>query len=198
MMSQTHVLLAAALFAKPGKTLRNTAVVAGAIVPDIAIFGLLGWSKVMGIPETRVWNELYWQEPWQTYTAAGNSLPLYLLIAVFGVLILRLVPAAHRLGMVALFFALAAITHVAGDLPVHVEDAHRHLWPLSDWKFISPVSYWNPEHHGRAFSVFEGLLGIALSIILFRRFKGWLTRVIIITLIVAYFAVPAYFIFMLG
>jgi len=198
MMSQTHVLLASAILAKPGAKLRNTAVITGAILPDIAIYGLLIWSKLQNIPEAKVWNELYWQDPWQTYTAAGNSVPIYGLLVLLGLAILRGIPGLFRLGVFAVFLAMAAFIHIAGDLPVHVVDAHRHFWPISDWKFISPVSYWDPNHHGRSFMVFEAILGLGLSGLLFKQFKNWAIRVTILICVAAYLAVPAYFILQLG
>jgi len=106
MMSQTHLLIASAAFAKPDQPLRNTAVLIGAFVPDAAIYALFAWSKFDGIPEQKVWNELYWQEPWQTYTAAGNSIPLYLLMLLVGVVVLRAIPGIWRIGLFATFFAL--------------------------------------------------------------------------------------------
>lgn len=198
MMSQTHILLAAGLFAKPEKRLRNTAVLVGALVPDVAIYLLFLWSKINAIPEKQVWDEIYWQEPWQTYTAAGNSIPIYLLLLFLGVIALRTSASMFRIGLVLTFFALGALVHVTTDLPVHVADAHRHFWPLSDWKFISPVSYWHPDHHGRTFMVFEGVLGATLCALLFVRFKGAVTRCIIGLLFAAYIAVPAYFFYALG
>ncbi|MDA8870727.1 hypothetical protein N9H93_05040, partial [Rhizobiaceae bacterium] len=178
MMSQTHVLLAGALLARPGQPLRNTAVVLGAFVPDLAIYTLFAWSKAAGIPEKRVWDELYWQPPWSEWVAAGNSIPIYAALLLIGLVVLRAVPGAFRIGAFATFFALAALVHIAGDLPVHVEDAHRHLWPLSDWRFVSPVSYWNPDHHGRAFAFFEAALGMTLCFVLFRRFRALWLRVL--------------------
>ena len=198
MMSQTHILIASSLFTKPGQTARNCAVLLGAFVPDMAIYGLFLWSKMAGIPEATVWNELYWQEPWQTYTAAGNSIPIYGLILLLGVFALRQVRSAHKIGLVLTFFALAALVHIAGDLPVHVKDAHRHFWPISDWKFISPVSYWDPDHHGRLFMLFEMLLGILMVAVLFRRFKNWFVRIPLVIILTAYVAVPLYFILQLG
>ena len=59
-------------------------------------------------------------------------------------------------------------------------------------------SYWDPSNNGRVFSVFEVLLGIALSIFLFVRFKSWLARVPLIALLAAYLLVPFYFAFQLG
>jgi len=198
MMTQTHLLVACALFAKPGAKLRNTAVIIGAFIPDAAIYTLFVWSKLAGIPEERVWREIYWQEPWQSWTAAGNSIPLYVLLLILGVVALRAPTAAFRIGLVLTFFALTALTHIAGDMPFHVDDAHRHFWPLSDWKFISPVSYWRPDHYGSIFSMLESLLGVVLAIILFRRFKAWWVRILLAAVCTAYIAVPVYFSVILG
>lgn len=198
MMTQTHLLVAAALFAKPGEKLRNTAVVAGALLPDLAIYTLFVWSKLAAIPERRVWDEIYWQEPWQTLTAAGNSIPLYLLLLVGGVVLLRTHASAFRIGLALTFIALAALTHIALDLPLHNSDAHRHFWPLSDWTFNSPISYWNPAHYGNIVSIIEAALGIALSVLLFRRFRALWVRILLVLLCAAYIAVPVYFSLILG
>ena len=42
----------------------------------------------------------------------------------------------------------AALLHLAFDLPLHHSDARPHFWPLSDWVFRPPLSYWNPARHG--------------------------------------------------
>ena len=195
MMSQTHLLIASGLFARPEKRLRNWSVLIGAFIPDAAIYGLVIWSKIQQIPERKVWSEIYWQEPWQSYTAAGNSIPLYLTLLLIGVFLLRAIPAAFRFGVAATLVALAALTHIAGDFPVHVTDAHRHLWPVSDWKFVSAVSYWNPNHYGNIFFAFEILLGISLCVILARRFKHFYISIALALLSLAYIAVPIYFSF---
>lgn len=215
MNTQSHLLVAAALFTQPDRPKRNIAAIAGAFVPDAAIYGLWLWSKVNAIPENTVWRELYWQQPWQTYTALGNSLPLYLTILVAGVVASR-APAPPRqiaapgsslterwwafVGRqpAGVIFALAAMTHLAGDFPVHVADAHAHLWPISNWRFHSPVSYWNPAHYGNWFQPLEVALGITLATILFRRFRARLVRGLMLLAIAAYVAVPAYFMLVVG
>ncbi|MCR9121253.1 MAG: hypothetical protein NXH91_03160 [Phyllobacteriaceae bacterium] len=216
MMTQTHFLVAAALFCRPDRPARqNAAVLAGAFAPDAAIYGLYVWSKIVGIPERRLWDEVYFSEPMTTLTAIGNSAPLYALIAIIGIALVR--PASVELAgphgtvpmgfarftapattNIALLFALGALTHLAGDFPVHASDAHPHFWPLTGWRFVSPVSYWDPDHFGRLFSLAEAVLGVALSVVLFRRFRTLWVRGLTLILLTAYLAVPAYFIFMLG
>ena len=67
-----------------------------------------------------------------------------------------------------MLFASAAV-HALFDLLVHREDGHRHLWPLSDWRFMSPVSYWDPEYGGALGSLLEVVLVAAASVVLWRR-----------------------------
>ena len=75
MNTQTHVLSAATLLAKPGEPARNTVVIAGALVPGLAIYTLFAWSKIAGIPERTVWSQLYYQPPWSDAVTVGNSAP---------------------------------------------------------------------------------------------------------------------------
>jgi len=34
--------------------------------------------------------------------------------------------------------------HALFDFPLHHDDGHRHFWPFSEFRFDSPVSYWDP------------------------------------------------------
>ncbi|MEO0919561.1 MAG: hypothetical protein AAFX98_02560, partial [Pseudomonadota bacterium] len=155
---------------------------------------------------------VYFSEPMLTYTAIGNSAPLYAMITILGIAMVRsastelagpnrgTVPAGlgrfidPEYTNLVILFGLAALTHVALDFPVHADDAHPHFWPLTGWRFFSPVSYWDSAHYGNFFAPLEGILGIALAVILFRRFKAVWIRLLTGSLIVAYVAVPAYFI----
>jgi len=191
--TQTHLLVAAAIFAKPDQPKRNTALIIGALLPDAAIFALFGWAVLTGVPQEVLWREIYFSEPMLTLTAIGNSAPLYAAIALAAWAYARwrtgrplpVLPTLTVLG-------LAALTHLAGDFPVHVDDAHPHFWPLTDWRFRSPVSYWDNTHHGRAFGAFEAALGITLAAILFFRFKALWVRALLALCVLAYLAVPVF------
>ena len=193
MNTQTHLLVAAAIFAKPDAPKRNSALIVGALLPDAAIFALFGWAMVNGVPQGELWGRIYFSEPMLTLTAIGNSAPLFIALALLGWAWakarsdepLAALPTLTVLG-------LAALTHLAGDFPVHVNDAHPHLWPFSDWRFRSPVSYWDNAHHGRAFGVFEAALGIALASLLFVRFKAFWVRGLLALCVLAYLAVPVF------
>ncbi|MEO1745612.1 MAG: hypothetical protein AAFR13_03700 [Pseudomonadota bacterium] len=217
MMTQTHFLVGAALLCGPNRPARqNAAVLIGAFVPDFAIYALFIWSKIAGIPERELWNVIYFSEPMLTYTAIGNSAPLYAMITILGIAMVRSASAefagSHAtdvpVGMgrfvdpaytnVVILFGLGALAHVALDFPVHADDAHPHFWPVTDWRFFSPVSYWDNNHYGNWFAPIEALLGIVLAAILFRRFKALWVRALTAILMLAYIAVPAYFILILG
>ena len=202
MNTQTHVLLAAALLARKGEnqSLRNSAIVLGALIPDAVIFALFFWSKMAGIPEQTVWDQLYYNPPWSEWIDAANSVPLYVTIAVLGWLIFRTAKnnSQEFWGGIAIAFGAAGLLHLAADLPLHVNDAHAHFMPFTQWKFISQISYWDPDHYGLIWLPIEALLGIICAVLLWRRFPvKWLHALCIIA-IVSYIAVPAYFILALS
>lgn len=194
MNTPTHLLIGAAALARPAEDsagrLRNAAILIGALIADAAIFVLFGWARLyQGVSERALWSEVYWQEPWQTLVAIGNSIPLYLGLLVFGLL---------ARSQVAIVFAAAALLHLAFDLPFHHDDAHPHFWPFSDWRFNSPLSYWDPDHHGSLIALAEVGLAILLILFLWRRFRSRAVRAVLVLAFATYVAVPAYFTFMLG
>lgn len=197
MNTQTHILLAAALLTKPGREnrARNLSVLAGALVPDILIFVMFIWSKLIGAPERQVWETWYFNPPWQTAIDAANSMPIYLLILVFGIIWMKSSVASASTGVLVVVFALAAFSHLFGDIFLHVHDGHAHFWPFSEWRFVSPISYWNPQYFGNYVSLMEAIVTIFCAVILYRRFQlKWLHMVLLLS-IAFYVAVPAYFIF---
>ena len=56
----------------------------------------------------------------------------------------------------------AALLHLTFDLPFHHDDDHPHFWPFSDWRFTSPLSYWDPAHDGRVIALAEVGLAVVL------------------------------------
>jgi hypothetical protein len=199
MNTQTHLLLATALFARPGREnrLRNAAVVTGALLPDAVIFVMFAWSKLVGAPESEVWSSWYFNPPWLTAIDWMNSLPLFGMILLVGWMLPRDPPASNLLSSALMLFALAAITHLLGDLPLHVDDGHAHFVPFSEWRFASPVSYWDPRHYGNIVGLIELALGLMLIVILWRRFTGRVLRALLACAVLAY-AIPYVWFVLLG
>jgi hypothetical protein len=195
MNTQSHALMSALLFGRP---LPRHALVAalGGIAPDIPMFAIVAGLRMSGHPAQEIFGKLYWERWWQVCNAIGHSLILWgLLAAVFAFIVRRAGTANAPKASLALAFCASALVHSAIDFFVHREDAHMQFWPLSDWKFVSPVSYWDPNHYGTQFSLFEAGLGLIMAALLFRRYSSRSARAALATCALLYVAVPAFFIF---
>jgi len=143
----------------------DAAVVAGALLPDLPMVGFYAWARlVQGMPEGRIWSEAYFQPGWQAFFDVFNSVPLILVLLV----------VAYRMEWGAVqAFSLSMILHCALDLPLHHSDGHRHFFPLSDFRFESPVSYWEPGHYGHVVGALEIGLVLALTfLVLLPRYRS--------------------------
>lgn len=175
MQTQTHIFLALALFAKAGKPLRNRAVLAGAMATDLFIYlGFLWFVTIKGQSAQIFFRDTYFDPLMQFWSALSNSLPLYAALAIAAY-----AARARKWGEAVWVFALAGLTQAALDLPVHAEDAHRHFWPLSDFRFISPVSYWDPNHFGRIIGPLDAALGLLCIFIVWQKFPKLWVRIVL-------------------
>lgn len=181
MNTPTHALVALAAFSKPRNRPRNLWVLAGALIPDIAIFLWAPWQRWgLGRDWAAIWDEHYFEGPMQTLIALFNSVPIYAAL-----LALAWWQRSTQWGVWLMVFSLAALVHIGLDAPVHGHDAYRHFWPFSDWRFYSPISYWEVDLHARWVSLAETALVLISTIILWRRFpKTWVR--IILSILVAF------------
>ncbi|MEL7041875.1 MAG: cobalamin biosynthesis protein CobQ [Pseudomonadota bacterium] len=168
-----HMVLASAALARRDQAKKNWAALAGAIAPDASMFVFFGWSLVQGWSGDETWNVQYWTQPWQTLGAISNSFILFGLLLAFTLW-------RNRLALTA--FSAAALLHLGLDFPLHADDAHRHFWPLTDWRFVSPVSYWDPDQNGLIGSAFETLLTLLATGILWLRFQALRWRALLLSL----------------
>jgi hypothetical protein len=135
-----HLVVSVAVFGSGAGRSYTRWIASGAMLPDLPMFGFYAWERlVRGSSERVIWGQAYFDPAWQDLFDLFNSIPL----AAAG---LGLALALRRAGPA--WLAGAALLHQLMDLPLHREDAHRHLLPLSDWRFTSPVSYWDPAHYG--------------------------------------------------
>jgi len=174
-ISSTHTLLALALFTRKGEKGRNWSTFTGSVIPDAFIYVCATWLIfVKKVPQQTLWNEIYFDTPMQTTASIFNSVPLYLALLGIGLAFRKSV-----WGMCALFFALAALSHIALDFPVHNHDAYAHFWPLSDWKFFSPISYYETHLYGNWVGMVDAFIAIGAIYVLWRRFDKTWVRVIL-------------------
>lgn len=140
MNTPAHAVVNLLLLSRRHEQGKTAAIVAGALLPDLVIILFYAWQLLLGTPESQIWSVEYYRPFWQGIIDSFNSIPLILMLLVAGWLARR---------PLLLLFAASLLLHCLGDLPLHHDDAHRHFFPFSDWRFASPVSYWDPAHHGR-------------------------------------------------
>lgn len=140
-----------------GDPVRRRLFVLGGLAPDVGLFVMTVlaaayYPAVRGLSLdetfTLVFDELFYEAP--AFVVAHNLLhaPLVLagLLAVGGRL--RRTTRA-RLGGRLQAFALGCAVHTVVDIGVHHDDGPLLLFPF-EWsvRFISPVSYYDPDHYG--------------------------------------------------
>jgi hypothetical protein len=196
MHTQTHIIMGAALFG--GKVPRRAWLGAlGGFLPDLPMLLVVVGLKIAAIPDPVIFGFLYWQEWWQITNAIAHNFWLWGGLFVLALIRReRLSAAADSIERwsAALVFAAAGLLHVCIDFLVHREDAHMSLWPVTRWKFMSPVSYYDGAHYGHYFAVFEALFGLTMAVLLLSRFANLWVRLALGLAMLIYLAVPSYFI----
>ncbi|MEM8674037.1 MAG: hypothetical protein AAGF83_09230 [Cyanobacteria bacterium P01_G01_bin.67] len=149
-----HYILNLALLGKTITSKNNLEIAIGAILPDIPIFIFYLVAKFFyQMPEGKIWSEAYYEPFWQNLVALFHSIPLALIGAAI----------CYRFDWkpgTILFISM--VCHSLLDLPVHHDDAHRHFFPFSNYRFISPFSYWDPNHYGKTVALIE--MGLVLGV----------------------------------
>ncbi len=159
------MLMGAALFGRP---LPRFAVAGalGGIVPDLPMFAIVGGLRMAGYDFEQIFGKLYWEHWWQVANAIGHNFLLWGVLTVVSGLMLSANPFRSydptsfpgkrpvRPDAALVFaFSGSALLHSVIDFLCHRNDAHMHLWPLTQWRFRSPVSYWDPNHFGNWFGL---------------------------------------------
>ncbi len=172
MNTPAHAIFNLALLGQKKQPDWNPLIIWGALIPDLAMFGFYLWMKLAtDTPESQIWGVEYFRDRWQTLFDLFNSIPLALL-GIGAMLYYK------RTGIALLFASI--LLHCLEDLPLHHDDGHRHFWPLSDFRFESPVSYWDRAHYGHIVGPIEVVLMAIASIYVFRRVRSRLTRGLLI------------------
>ena len=152
MNTPAHVVINLAVLGPRRWVSVGFAVLLGALLPDAAMFVFYAWQKsVVGLSEELIWSQAYFEPAWQNFFDVFNSIPLIVLLGLIGWRMRSLFVEA---------LSLSLLLHCALDLPLHHDDGHRHFYPFSDWRFESPVSYWDPAHFGHYAMAAEALLAL--------------------------------------
>lgn len=130
----------------------------GGLLPDLSLYLMASYSLfVLHLSTDTVFGQLYFSDSWQLVFSIDNSFIIWGLLFAIAI-------KAQR----GFFIALtgAALVHLLCDITLHNDDARAHFWPLSDWRFFSPVSYWDTNHHAAYVAPLEGLMAALATVYL--------------------------------
>jgi hypothetical protein len=168
MNTPAHLIFGAAAFGKPADRRVTLSALAGAMMPDVSLYLMVSWSiYVQNISPRIVFGQYYYSPEWQRVFAVDNSFVLWGMV-------LAMAWWARKPALIA--FAGAGFLHLCFDFPLHNHDARMHFWPLSDWVFISPFSYWDNNFHAGIVGPFELSLAMACIFLLVVRHKSLMSR----------------------
>ncbi|MGH3087607.1 MAG: hypothetical protein ACRDSJ_09855 [Rubrobacteraceae bacterium] len=127
-----------------------------------------GWSSM---DTGAILDAIYFTGPFgATGSAMHSALPVVVLLVLY-----RIFKLGRRDGRrILIWFLLGWFGHTIVDFLTHVDDARPLFWPISDWLWSSPVSYYNPDYYGREFSLMVNGLAfvIIISLLVKRIVKG--------------------------
>jgi len=171
MNTPTHITLNLAILGKKENAGDIWAITSGALLPDVPIIGFYLFHKVfLGTAEFVIWSRAYFAAGWQIFFDIFSSFPLF----VLGILL----AIRFKFQKTALFLASMGI-HGLSDFLLHNDDAHRHFFPLSDWRFHSPISYWDPAHFGQFIAPLEAIGVLITCFLVWQRFASKFVRKLI-------------------
>lgn len=173
MNTPAHLIFGLTAFGKANQPGVTTAAFVGALIPDLSLYLMAGTHLlILGTPPEVVFGELYFSESWQTVFKIDNSLVLWG-IALGLAFMLR--------NAVGIALCGAALLHLGLDFPLHHDDGRAHFWPISDWVFASPVSYWDMNHHAGWVVPVEVLAAMTCCVLLWRRHVNvWMRGFIVV------------------
>jgi len=156
-ITPSHIIyswaVAKASDSKPNKN-RTLAIVTGSFLPDVPTYlFFFVHTFILGTAQQTMWDKLYFNSAWSPLITLSHSLLLWPILVLLSMLCKQ---------KILLWVSTSATAHAVLDFFVHNDDAYRHFWPLSDWKFTSPVSYWDPVHFGTLFGLIDFVVVILL------------------------------------
>jgi len=169
-----HLLLGTAAFGNPARRYTTAAALIGSLAPDISLYLLVGIALfIQQISPQVVFGELYFSDEWQQIFAVDNSFLIWGAVLALGLWWRR-----HWL----IAFCAAGLLHLATDFALHNEDARMQFWPLTDWMFRSPFSYWDRRFGAAWIGPLEVVVSGLMLVILWRRYPGWWLRILFLGL----------------
>jgi hypothetical protein len=159
---------------------RTIAFLLGAVLPDIPVYVFfLVCGVLLGYGHELLWDDMYFNSSWSVVFTLSHSLLLW--PAVLAV-------AQWRQWLFLKWLSISVLIHIVVDFCVHTADAYKHFWPLSDWRFVSPISYWDHASYGDYVNAFDSMLIVVLLTWLTTKYPRSRIRFLIFGLLALAFA----------
>lgn len=122
-------------------------VAVGGLVPDMVYF-VAFFPKVFSYGSFMEWmHDPLWHIVWDSFVAKSvHSLAIWSAFLILFLVIFK----KETLGRVSPFLWGWGL-HITSDALTHVSDGYALFFPLSDYRFAAPVSYWETEFHAKEF-----------------------------------------------
>ena len=158
-----------------GPPLHSTALLVGAVAPDIPLIlltvaflarDLIAGSMGSGDSSVEtLFRDLFFHDPW--VQTAHNLFHAPLLILLYGAIGYWAWRRGRKRGLILFWFATSCMIHTLIDIPLHYDDGPLLLFPF-DWetRFYSPISYWDPRRYGIPFTIVEHVLALGMLVYL--------------------------------
>ncbi|MFM2339916.1 MAG: hypothetical protein RLZZ360_552 [Candidatus Parcubacteria bacterium] len=161
MITPSHLIYSWALAKKtannpvnPAEKHRVAAFILGALLLDIPVYVFfLVCGVMLDYGHETLWDDMYFNSGWSVVFTLSHSLLLWPTV---------LVVARWRQWLFLKWLSISALFHIVVDFCVHTADAYKHFWPLSDWRFVSPISYWDRASYGDYVNAFDSILIVSL------------------------------------
>ncbi len=131
-----------------------TAASLGAVLPDLPAIAGAAWlaaKRLEGFSRREFETEVCGRRVFAGPDAALHSIPPVAMAALGACSLLR----REKMRAALLPFLLGWAGHVAADVLTHGSDARPLLWPVSGYRFESPLSYRERDRHALPFTVAE-------------------------------------------
>jgi len=166
-----------------------SAIILGSIAPDIPLYALtiLGiiYFRFLGFSFSEafrhIFDDLYFNNIFWISSHNFLHAPIILLTGIF--VFYKLRKKYPRLSIWLIWFLSASLLHSFIDILTHYNDGPLIFFPFNfTFRFLSPISYWDPLHYGKQFFRFELSLDLFLLVYLTNfkkiklKIKSWLKR----------------------
>jgi len=140
----------------------------GSVLPDLPLILTTVVCVLVDATLDRDWtshlfSEWYFENRWVMAEHNVFHSPITLSIMLMMTYFVWRCNGSRDFGASFFWVLVSCSLHSACDIPVHHDDGPLLLFPVNwQYRFASPVSYWDPEYHGREIAFCEHILDVVI------------------------------------